>query len=149
MKLHELIHSPAITCPPTASLAQVAHLMHLHDVGSVVVLDRSGAITGVVTDRDVALKGFGGGLAGDTMVEKIMATPVSTIGADADIDDAAKAMLDHGVRRLPVIDAAGRLVGVVSFDDLLVFVERESEILRRLVQATTDRSTGGWSGTWD
>jgi CBS domain-containing protein len=152
MRIRELVHGPAVTCPQTASLAEVARSMRLHDVGSVVVVDATGEVVGIVTDRDLALKGYGGfdgSLPSDAEVNRVMTHSVLTIGLDADIDEAAHKMAGFGVRRLAVLDQEGAIRGVVSLDDLVVFFEKEGDVLRRAFATVTDRSGAGWAGTWD
>jgi CBS domain-containing protein len=148
MRLRELVRAPAFTCAPGTTLTEAAHLLHQHDAGSLVVIDEGGALVGIVTDRDIALKGYGDGLAGSTPVERVMTSTVATIGIDADSDDAAVKLLDHGVRRLPVMDG-DRLCGVVTLDDLTMFVEREGDLLRRVLASQAVHEAPGWAHTWD
>lgn len=149
MRLRELVRSPAITCTPGTTLREAAHLLHLHDVGSLVVVDDDGGVVGMVTDRDLGVKGYSREFDGSVPVSRVMAEGVATIGLDVDVDDAAEAMLAHGVRRLPVLHD-GRLCGVVAFDDVVQFVEKEGDVLRRLLEAQA-RGSGslGWAGGWD
>lgn len=146
MRLRELVRAPAFTCTPGTTLAQAAHLMHLHDVGSLVVISDS-AVAGIVTDRDLAVKGYGGDLAGTAIVEQVMTHSVVTIGIDADVGEAATTMLDHGVRRLPVMDGT-RLCGVVALDDVVIFQAQESDVVRRTLAAQARKDAPTWVG-WD
>ena len=149
MRLDEFIHSPAVTCELTTTLSQAAHVMHLRDVGAVVVLDAAGGIAGILTDRDLALKGYAHELPASTTVDKVMTRSAHTIAADADTSDAIAQMTYHGVRRLPVVGPQGELRGVVTFDDMVIFVEQEAESLRHALEGQIRADAPSWSSGWD
>lgn len=148
MRLNEVMKSPAITCDLTTTLSQAAHLMHLREVGSLIVLD-DGKIVGIVTDRDLALKGYGHDLVASTGVDAVMTRRPKTIRSDADTNDAITKMMEHGVRRLPVVDPQDELCGVVTFDDLVMLVEKEGETLRRALEGQIRADSPSWSRGWD
>lgn len=144
MKISEFMHTPAITCDPHTTLAEAARLMEHSGVGSLVVIDaprRSGppaptgtwAIAGIITDRDLALRGYGQEMSPATAVEKLMTKPVVTIPEDCDVVEAAETMAQSGCRRLPVVNAKESLKGVVSFDDLTVLFARQGDSLAHAV----------------
>lgn len=149
MRLNEFIKTPAITCGLTTTLAKAAQLMHLREVGSLIVLDDAGKPTGIVTDRDVALKGYGRELAPETCVDAVMSRSLITISADADTSEAITKMMQHGVRRLPVMDTGGQLCGIVTFDDLVMLVEREGDTLRRALEGQLVAERPSWARGWD
>ena len=105
------------TAGPSQSLTDVARLMKQEDVGSVPVVDGERLI-GVVTDRDIVVRGIADGSdphaikAGD-----IASRDVVTVRPDDDLDQALRLMAQHQVRRLPVVDD-GHLVGVVAQADV-------------------------------
>jgi CBS domain-containing protein len=105
------------TAAPSQSLTDVARLMKQEDVGSVPVVDGE-RLVGVVTDRDIVVRGIADGSdphaikAGD-----IASRDVVTVRPDDDLDAALRLMAQHQVRRLPVVDD-GQLVGVVAQADV-------------------------------
>ena len=105
------------TAAPSQSLTDVARLMKQEDVGSVPVVDGE-RLVGVVTDRDIVVRGIADGSdphaikAGD-----IASRDVVTVKPGDDLDDAMRLMAQHQVRRLPVVDD-GHLVGVVAQADM-------------------------------
>ena len=105
------------TAAPSQSLTDVARLMKQEDVGSVPVVDGE-RLVGVVTDRDIVVRGIADGSdphaikAGD-----IASRDVVTVRPDDDLDSALRLMAQHQVRRLPVVDD-GQLVGVVAQADV-------------------------------
>jgi signal-transduction protein with cAMP-binding, CBS, and nucleotidyltransferase domain len=119
MKVTEVMHSPAVMCRTTATLHDVARLMSDRNVGSVVVIDNIGYLAGIVTDRDLALRGLGQGRSAESKVENVMSRDVATVTLHTDVSDAAQIMAKRLVRRLPVVDEQQHIYGVVTLDDLL------------------------------
>ncbi|MFF4762288.1 CBS domain-containing protein [Streptomyces sp. NPDC001292] len=124
MKVSEVMTAPAVCVPPHVSLVEVSRRMAECAVGSVLVV-KDGALHGIVTDRDLAVRGMGGGLGTEARVEAVMSPRVVTIEAADDLQLAYRSFRRAGVRRLPVLDA-GRVVGVLTIDDLFL------EVFRRL-----------------
>lgn len=114
-----------ITCSPGASLSSVGQLMWDHDVGVIVVVDDETRPVSVVTDRDVAMAAYtqGSPLA-HLGVGSCMSKRLVTCRAEADAASVAQLMREHQVRRVPVVDADGKLVGIVGFSDLLTAVTK-------------------------
>ncbi len=106
------------TIEPATTLRQAAQAMADQDVGSLPVVDGD-TLCGVVTDRDIVLRGVAQGTGGDGAVSDVMTPDVCTIGSDCDVDEAAKTMADRQIRRLYVVDD-GKIVGVVALGDLAV-----------------------------
>jgi CBS domain-containing protein len=111
------------TVTKDSTVAEAAALMRKHHVGALVIVDDSNGArkpTGIVTDRDIAIEVVAEGLAPETMkVGEIVQRPITTVTEDAGWDETVRLMSINGVRRMPVVDAAGNLIGIVSFDDLL------------------------------
>jgi CBS domain-containing protein len=106
-----------------ASVAEAAALMRNHHIGNVVVVDQdkgSPVPVGIVTDRDIVVEVVAPGVDASTVtVGELLSGRLETIDESATIDEAVRRMVSAGVRRLPVVDRAGALVGIVSIDDLL------------------------------
>jgi CBS-domain-containing membrane protein len=138
---------------------RVAQLLAERRVSALPVLDGDGRVVGVVSEADLLLKEefpegpAGGGLfegrrrraarakaAGDTAAE-LMTSPAVTVGPDAAVAEAARLLHRHGVKRLPVVDPAGPLLGIVSRADLLkVFLRPDDEIAADVRQDVLARS---------
>lgn len=108
-----------ITATPEASAVSVAQQMRDHRVGSVVIVDPGGSPVAMVTDRDLALRVFAAGVDGETPVGEHASRPLVCGEPAMELDEAAALMVQHRVRRLPVVDA-GRLAGIVTLDDIAV-----------------------------
>lgn len=124
MSLRSLLNRRVVTASPKDSLAKVGSLMEQENVGAVVVTEADRPV-GIVTDRDLALAVCVRGASADEHVQSVMTCPVSTISKDEGVYTATQQMMEQAVRRLPVVDQSGGLVGLVSLDDLLLLLSRE------------------------
>lgn len=118
-----------------AELVQVAaQRMNDRNVGTLVVLDNQQRPIGIVTDRDLALRVVAKGLAPQsTTVGQVMTECPETVGEDTSIEAALTVMRAGPYRRLPVVDDDGRLVGLVSVDDVLDLLAEEFSEVRQLL----------------
>jgi CBS domain-containing protein len=118
-RVRDLLLGPAVTCAPAASAADVASLMQA-PASAVVVVSPDGAPLGIVTDRDLRTKVLAARRdAGATPASEIMSAPLVTIGPEAVAFEALLAMTRCEIHHLVVVDA-GRLVGLLASDDLLM-----------------------------
>ncbi len=124
MKLSDHFSKQAITAAPGDSLTLVAQKMEQHNVGAVIIAEERRAV-GIVTDRDLALALSAHGISPRAEVSKIMTKHVVAIPEDAGIFTATRYMRECGVRRLPLVDGADRVVGMVTLDDLLECIGTE------------------------
>ena len=100
------------------SVVEAAKLMRSEDAGVVPIVDGD-RLVGVVTDRDIAIRVVAEGRdAGSTTVEEIASQDLVTIDPQQDLDEALRLMASHQVRRLPVVEEDGRLVGIVAQADV-------------------------------
>lgn len=115
----DMMSGPVHRVDASASLNEAAHLMWEHDIGVVPVVDIEGRVEGVVTDRDIAMAAYLQGRALRTIpVREIMSTSVQTVRSDEPVVQASYKMAQHQMRRLPVLDNEGVLVGMLSLNDL-------------------------------
>lgn len=127
----ELERSQLVSCPSDAPLEAVGVLMAEEGVGCVVVLDDHGRLRGIVTDRDLAVRGLGAGFGPDAAVETTMTRDVQWASEEVDVFEAATRMTTGGFRRLPLLDAGGRVTGVMTLDDLLACFTRQLDKIAR------------------
>jgi CBS domain-containing protein len=119
MDVRELMTTPIQTVSTADTLNCAAKTMLDHAIGCLPVVDDKGVLVGVLTDRDIALAGYEIGEAlWKLRVDESMRRPVHTCRAEDDIAIAARLMREHRVHRLPVVDAGGRPIGMISLDDL-------------------------------
>jgi CBS domain-containing protein len=136
MKVRELMTFPAHACQAQDTLADVARLMWDHDCGMLPVVDRDGRVAATITDRDICMAAWTrGGRLEDMRVAEAMSKHLFTCTADDDVAIAANRMVQHQVHRLPIVDARGKLAGVLSLNDLAVAGEQDPRIGREAFRA--------------
>jgi len=119
MNIQQIMHRSPLRCRATDVLAVPAELMWKNDIGSIPVVDEVNRPIAMITDRDIAMCTFlTGAVIWRTPVSQAMSKSIVTIEEDASMEDAEELMRAHSVRRLPVVDDAGRLMGVISLGDL-------------------------------
>jgi len=115
--VREVMTSVPETVTIDDSLRDAAALMDRADIGSVVVTDE-GSIAGIITDRDIALRGAGAGLDPTSTAVRVAMTPAPvTVAPTATVQEAIDVMRAHDVRRVPVVEG-DRAIGIVSLADL-------------------------------
>jgi CBS domain-containing protein len=120
MTAHEVMTHAVIAAPPEAPLRAVCALMREHDIGAVPIVDIHSRVMGLVTDRDIVVRAVAakrdidGVSAGD-----IMSVGIECANLDTPVETVEEKMVRYRVRRIPVLDDQGHLVGIVSRDDLL------------------------------
>jgi CBS domain-containing protein len=125
MKVTEIMQSDVARVDPHASLREAARLMRDKDIGDVVVAEGTEP-RGIITDRDIAIRGIAEGLDPETTeVGDLASASLKTLSPSDSIDDAIALMRDAAVRRIPVVDD-GSIVGVVSLGDVALTREGES-----------------------
>ena len=119
MKLREIMTAGVVTAEPDASAVSVARQMRDRRVGSVVVVDPAGSPVAMVTDRDLAVRVFAAGVDPEAEVGEHASRPLVCGEPEMELEEAAALMVQHRVRRLPVLDG-GSLAGIVTLDDIAV-----------------------------
>jgi CBS domain-containing protein len=108
-------------------VVEAARIMRDSDIGDVVVME-DGQVSGIVTDRDIVVRGVADGQDPDSAtVSDVCTTGIETIEPEASVDDAVRLMREHDIRRLPVVKN-GRPVGILSLGDLAVEREPDSTL---------------------
>jgi len=123
MAIGEICSRDVVFVSKSESAADAARLMRQHHIGAVVVAERKGerlVPAGMITDRDIAVGVVALGLDPEkTPVEAAMRAGLVCVQESEGVGRAVELMRAHGVRRLPVVDASGSLIGLVAADDLL------------------------------
>lgn len=117
MNVSEVMTAQVATAKPTSTLTEVARIMQQVESGAVPVVEE-GAVIGLVTDRDIVIRGIAAGLGLDSPVSGVMSDDVQTCAEDDNVADAAAKMGSHQIRRLIVLDSKGKLAGILSLGDI-------------------------------
>lgn len=131
LKTSEVMTHELVICAPEESVANVVALMRDRDIGNVLVVE-NGKLRGIVTDRDLALQALTGKDDPlETPVRKFMSTKVVTGKAEWSLEQAARSMAKHQIRRLPIVQD-GQLVGIISLGDIARYEERKGVVTKSL-----------------
>ena len=117
MKVNEVMSRNVHIASPDQSIREAAKAMYELDAGSLPVGEND-RLVGMLTDRDIAIRGVAAGKGPDTRVGDIMSTDVKYCYEDEDTDHVAHNMGDQQIRRLPVLNRDKRLIGIISLGDL-------------------------------
>lgn len=145
MNIASLCHREVVAVAASASLPQVAARMAEEHVGSLVVVsgDDPPRVVGILTDRDLALDVVGSGQSGSNLSAGDLAKkPLVAVPASASIQEATAAMAKAGVRRVLVVDDAGRVTGLVAAEDLMAAISDELAQLASALRGGIEREKG-------
>lgn len=124
----------AVSAPPDTSISDLAQTMEEEQIGDVIITEDDKPV-GIVTDRDIALA-YGRGEDLDSMdAEDLMTEDPVTIQEDAEDIELPKLMAEKEVRRIPVVDDDGRLVGIATLDDVVSVIGEELEDVADVIEA--------------
>lgn len=123
MRAIDAVHKPPMTIDAAATVTDAAQAMDRGAVGALVVTDGDRPV-GIVTDRDLVVRGMARRTPSDARVDSVMSTDLVTMAPDVDVHDALAKFREHDIRRLPLVDG-GRVVGVLTVDDLIVDLARD------------------------
>jgi CBS domain-containing protein len=142
-KCSEIMTPDPVSIEADQPIKRAAVIMKQHDVGAVPVVDApsSRRLTGIVTDRDIVVKVVAGerGVEQATVRDAMTGSPVAC-RLDDDIEQALKIMSERQVRRIPVVDDAGRLCGIIAQADVATRINRDKQT-GELVEAISEPGT--------
>ena len=143
MAVGEICNREVVITEKSVSVVDAAKLMRSHHVGDLVVVEEKGGRkhpVGIVTDRDIVVEVVAAGVNADALkVGDIMGPEVATVRESEGLFEALRYMRDKGVRRMPVVDRDGGLVGILTLDDLLSLLAEEMTELAKLVSHERQR----------
>ena len=123
-----IMTSKVITVTEKQTLKELSKLMYQRNIGGIIILkdilpnnaSEEDTPIGIITERDIArLVAFSSNLSTDTPTSELMSQPLITINQNSSIKDASDLMQQHNIRRLPVLDNKGKLVGIITAKDIL------------------------------
>ncbi|MEL7500226.1 MAG: CBS domain-containing protein [Planctomycetota bacterium] len=127
MILRELMKErcPVFSLSKDSRISEAAEMMREQRIGSIVIIDANQQVIGMLTDRDIALTLALGAGTSNSFVSEAMSQDVVTVVESQALFDVVKVFRESRVKRLPVVDDSGQLVGVVSVDDVMGLLARE------------------------
>jgi len=140
-KCNEVMTKNPVCCLQNDTVLKAAELMKSENVGSIPVIEneQTQKLIGIVTDRDLTLKIVAEGRdTKSTKVDAVMTHKVVTCRAEDDLQKALDAMAEHQLRRIPIVDANNRVVGIIAQADVATRVdqpEKTAEMVKEISQA--------------
>lgn len=119
LKIKDIMTTNVKTISESCTLQEAAEHMRSLNVGSIPVCNKSNKLVGMVTDRDMVIRGLTSGSDSNTPISQVMSTNPVSIGPDTGVHEAARVMAKNQIRRLPVVEN-NEVVGIVSIGDLAV-----------------------------
>ena len=143
MTIREICNRQVVIADRGLSVAETAKLMRRYHVGDVVVVEEIEGRrrpVGIITDRDIAVEVVAAGLSPETLTAgDILGQEVAVVGEHEGVFETIRYMRDKGVRRMPVVDGEGWLLGIVTLDDLIELLAEEMGELTRLISVGRQR----------
>ena len=143
MPVGEICNREVVVAERTTTIVEAARLMRRYHVGDLVVVDEvqgRRVPVGMVTDRDLVVEVIAREQPfASCTVSAIMSATVVCVPETAGVIEAIQLMRSHGVRRVPVVDAGGALVGILASDDLLDLLAEELSALARIAPRGQER----------
>jgi CBS domain-containing protein len=131
MRVKDIMTATVDSVQSTDSIADAARRMAAHDVGALPILS-AGKLVGIVTDRDIAVRGVAGGISSSAPIGRIMSENVATCSPDDDIPSVLALMSREQIRRMPVCNDRKEMVGIVALADLAEHDPEKQEVTEAL-----------------
>jgi CBS domain-containing protein len=144
LRCRDIMTRNVVTCRRDTPISEVARLMREQDAGAIPVVDENGKLCGIVTDRDLVVRGLTSDkpeaelCAGDCMSDDVY-----TANHNDRLVDVIHEMGDHQIRRIPVVDSRDRLVGIISTADIALQTNKDRELAETLEEISQPSS---WLG---
>jgi len=138
MRISEICNREVVVVDGTCTLLEAAKIMRQHHVGSIVVVDGTGDKAkpiGILTDRDVVIEILAEDVAMDSVaVKDVMSPEIVLAQEDDELWETVQRIRDKGIRRLPVVNKKGYLIGIVTADDIIELLAEVFNDLAALIK---------------
>jgi CBS domain-containing protein len=139
-KIRDIMTESVESCTLLDNVYEVAVKMKELNVGAIPIVDEN-KLVGMITDRDIVVRGVAEKHPGSTKVEDIMSSKLVTISPDATTQEAAKMMAEHQIRRLPVVEG-DNIVGIVSLGDFAIREKTDDQAKEALTEISEPNYNG-------
>ena len=144
LRCRDIMTRTVTTCNKNTRIQEIARLMREEDIGAVPVLDERGKLEGIVTDRDIIVKGLTSEKPdAELAAADCMSTDLFTANLNDRVVDVLRDMGDNQVRRVPVVDNRDRLVGIIAMADVATQTSRDRELEETLTDISKPSSFFG------
>ncbi len=144
LKCRRIMAAKVTTAGPESTIEEAAVILRDNDIGILPVVEGEGKLVGLVTDRDIVIRAVASGTdITSTPVSEIMTRELFTATPDDFVFGVMRTMGEKQVRRIPIVDADGVLVGIVSLADIALEMEDEKEVAEALEEISS--GTAFWN----
>lgn len=151
MKAQDIMTAKPVCCTPADSVMDVALVMREHDCGCVPIVDPdTGVLVGVVTDRDLAVRGLAAGRGAHARVGELMSEIPSCCSEEDDVSVVERLMAERQIRRVPVVDAEGCCIGIIAQADVARAALNGGDVTPNDVATVVERVSrpARWRASW-
>jgi CBS domain-containing protein len=142
MLVRHVMNRSVVTAKLNTTLKEAAAVMSKLNIGSLVILGNEEKISGIITSTDILKAIARGEDVETTLVENVMSKPVIVIEPDKNVEDAVNIMLEHKIKKLPVVEE-GRLVGIITASDIITIEPKLIENIAALISLKLPGYKGG------
>jgi CBS domain-containing protein len=142
MLVRHVMNRSVVTAKLNTTLKEAAAVMSKLNIGSLIILGNEGEISGIITSTDILKAIASGKDVETTLVEEVMSKPVITIEPDKSVEDAVNIMLEHKIKKLPVVEE-GKLVGIITASDIITIEPKLIENIATLISLKLPGYKGG------
>ena len=128
MRARDIMTRDPQCCRREDTARRAAEIMRDQDCGVIPVVDESRRVIGIVTDRDLAVRVIASGKSVDTRLNEVMTPGAKCCSADDDLRDVERIMVEAQIRRIPIVDAGGRCIGIISQADIARAASRDGSV---------------------
>jgi CBS domain-containing protein len=140
MTIKKICNSKVITAPVDTSIYEISSLMKKYNIGNIVIIDDKNKPIGIITDRDIVTKVIANDIDQRNLAASdIMSIDLLLLKEYQGIQESLEMMCAKGVRRAPVVNDVGILMGIVSIDDLALLIADEMESYAKLIRKQVSR----------
>lgn len=139
-KIKDIMTEEVECCTLLDNVYEVALKMKELNVGAIPIVDQD-KVVGMITDRDIVVRGVAEKHPGSTKVEEIMSNNLVTVSPDSSSKEAARLMAEHQIRRLPVVEE-GKLIGIVSLGDFAIHELTDDQAKEALTEISEQNTNG-------
>lgn len=139
-RIKDIMTEEVECCTLLDNVYEVALKMKELNVGAIPIVDQD-KVVGMITDRDIVVRGVAEKHPGSTKVEEIMSNNLVTVSPDSSSKEAAKLMAEHQIRRLPVVED-GKLIGIVSLGDFAIHELTDDQAKEALTEISEQNTNG-------
>jgi len=136
LRVNDVMSSPVVTSKDDATINEIAQKLRKHNIGSVVIINKAREPIGIVTERDIIRRVLAEKKnPSSTMAKDVMSAPIESVTVGVTLEDTAKLMVEKRIKKLCVVDAEGKTIGVITEGDIVKNASYLIDVLKEIIAA--------------